>query len=76
MRTFIASMAACVACSPAWAGSDLVVNEFNCVRDDRWLVSDGLTAATDSDSFFGRVAGNGGDWLELVVTRDHADLRG
>ncbi len=76
MRTFIAPMAAGVAASSAWAGSDLVINEFNAVRDDRWLVADGLTASTDADSFFGRVAGNGGDWMELVVTRDHADLRG
>ena len=25
---------------------------------------------------FGRVQGNGGDWLELVITQDHTDLRG
>ncbi len=25
---------------------------------------------------WGRIEGNGGDWIELVVTEDHADLRG
>ena len=29
-----------------------------------------------SDTFWGRIAGNGGDWFELVVTKDHQDLRG
>lgn len=27
------------------------------------------------DSYFGRVAGNGGDWFELVVITDHLDMR-
>ena len=28
-----------------------------------------------SDSYFGRVEGNGGDWFELVVITDHLDMR-
>ena len=64
--------------------SDLILNEWNCVRDDCWLNSTDLCGvgpagepcATDQDTFFGRRMGNGGDWIELVVTRDHADLRG
>ncbi|MBM4099766.1 MAG: hypothetical protein FJ260_07420 [Planctomycetes bacterium] len=64
--------------------SDLILNEWNCIRDDCWLNSTDLCGvgpagepcATDQDTFFGRRMGNGGDWIELVVTRDHADLRG
>lgn len=64
--------------------SDLILNEWNCVRDDCWLNSTDLCGvgpagepcATDQDTFFGRRMGNGGEWIELVVTRDHADLRG
>ncbi|MEE9297352.1 MAG: hypothetical protein V3W34_20630 [Phycisphaerae bacterium] len=29
-----------------------------------------------ADVFFGRVQGNGGNWIELVVTRNHLDIRG
>ena len=29
-----------------------------------------------ADGFFGRVPGNGGDWFELVVIKDHLDMRG
>jgi hypothetical protein len=28
-----------------------------------------------ADSYFGRVASNGGDWFELVVITDHLDMR-
>jgi len=66
--------------STCFAGSDLLLNEWNCVRDDCWLnntdTCNTATCATDEDSFFGRRMGNGGDWIELVVLRDHADLRG
>lgn len=58
----------------------LLVNEYNAVRADRYL-NGGDAAADDSggqasDSYFGRVAGNGGDWVELVVIADHLDIRG
>ncbi len=48
----------------------VLVNEYNAVATNRFL------AGTDSDTFFGRVLGNGGDWFELVVAQDHLDLRG
>jgi hypothetical protein len=48
----------------------ILVNEYNAVAVNRFL------AGTGSDSFFGRVLGNGGDWFELVVVADHLDLRG
>jgi len=31
---------------------------------------------SSNPSGFARVEGNGGDWIELVITQDHADLRG
>jgi hypothetical protein len=65
--------------------SPVIVNEFNAVAPDKYL--NGGTVAFDddgapvsTDSYFGRVPGNGGDWVELVVTGDgspgRVDLRG
>ena len=45
----------------------VILNEYNAVDDTKWLDKNGLTASTKSDTYFGRVAGNGGDWFELVV---------
>lgn len=45
----------------------VILNEYNAVRADRWLDADGANASAASDTFFGRVAGNGGRWFELVV---------
>lgn len=61
-------------------GADVILNEYNAVDDDVYL--GGGTALLDesgtraSDSYFGRVLGNGGDWFELVVITDHLDMRG
>ena len=67
--------------SPANAGAAaILVNEYTAVSASQYL--NGGTAAADADgvptadTYFGRVAGNGGDWLELVVVQDHYDLRG
>ena len=30
----------------------------------------------DGDTFFGRIDGNGGNWIELLVIQDHLDVRG
>jgi hypothetical protein len=49
--------------------SPLILNEYNAVAPDK-LLDNGNT-----DVFFGRVTGNGGDWLELVVTQDHLDVQ-
>lgn len=51
-------------------GASLILNEYNGVRDDQFLKDNA------SDTYWGRVLGNGGDWFELVVTRDHLDIRG
>ena len=62
-----------------WA-ADIILNEYNAVSSGQFF--NGGDAAADQDggrsfdSYFGRVLGNGGDWFELVVIRDHLDLRG
>src|SRR5262245_21302624 len=62
------------------AAAPILVNEFNGVAAAQFL--NGGTAAADvdgvptADTYFGRIQGNGGDWLELVVIQDHLDLRG
>jgi hypothetical protein len=48
----------------------LIVNEYNAVSPEQFLDNGG------SDTFWGTIAGNGGDWIELVVTDDRIDLRG
>ncbi len=58
-----------VAVSVAGA-ADVILNEYNAVRSDRWLDEDGLTGSTKADTFFNRVVGNGGDWFELIVVGD------
>jgi len=48
----------------------IILNEYNAVAPDEQLKNDGY------DTYFGDVDGNGGNWLELVVTEDFLDLRG
>lgn len=64
--------------SPIFA-ADVILNEYNAVDSteflnggDALLDSEGSQA---SDSFFGRIPGNGGDWFELIVITDHLDMR-
>ena len=59
--------------APAHA-APLIMNEFNAVGAGEYLNGgtelvdgDGNSTNPPSDSFFGRIAGNGGDWIELVV---------
>jgi hypothetical protein len=59
--------------------ADVILNEYNAV-DPASFLGDGNSAADAkggraSDSYFGRVEGNGGDWFELVVITDHLDMR-
>jgi autotransporter-associated beta strand protein len=76
---FAASLAAAFA-APAQA--QVILNEYNAVRADRWLAADGATASSASDSYFGRVRGNGGRWFEVLVVGstdapgEKVDLRG
>jgi hypothetical protein len=59
--------------------ADVILNEYNAVGSDVFLNSGNASADSDggraSDSFFGRVMGNGGDWFELIVITDHLDMR-
>ncbi len=48
----------------------IILNEYSAVADTKYLKNNG------SDTYWGQVQGNGGDWFELVVTRDHLDIRG
>jgi Fn3 associated/CotH kinase protein len=57
------------------ATPQVVLNEWNTVAEDGYLdegewENDGLDAA------YGRIVGNGGDWIELLVLEDGTDLRG
>ena len=74
---------------PLWLGllllpapgrtAELILNEYNAVRITSYL--NGGTLAMDenggmaADPFFGRVLGNGGDWIELVVIAEGLDIR-
>jgi hypothetical protein len=59
-------------------GSDIILNEYNAVSSNMFLNGGNASADSDggraSDSYFGRVQGNGGDWFELVVITDHLDM--
>ena len=78
LPTMIASLFAGLA-APAIAGG-LVMNEYCAIGSTKYL--NGGTAAADAtggfaeDYTFGRVLGNGNNWVELVVTTDHLDIRG
>jgi len=60
-------------------GADVILNEYNAVYKNYYLNGGNASADSDgmraSDSYFGRVMGNGGDWFELVVITDHLDMR-
>jgi hypothetical protein len=59
-------------------GADVILNEYNAVYKNYFL--NGGNSSADSaggrasDSYFGRVKGNGGDWFELVVITDHLNM--
>ena len=48
----------------------VILNEYNAVSPSD-VLKDGGT-----DTYWGTVLGNGGDWFELVVTMDQVDMRG
>ncbi len=50
--------------------SPLILNEYNAVASTNFL------ANNNSDSYWGKIAGNGGDWFELVVASDDLDITG
>lgn len=79
MKTLAIIAMFCSFSALAW-GADVILNEYNAVGGSEFL-NGGDSAVDDdggraSDSYFGRVQGNGGDWFELVVITDHLDMRG
>ena len=62
----------------------LILNEFNAVGGAKFLDTNSYAGSLKEDSYFrtipgladGRIQGNGGDWIELVVVEDHVDIRG
>jgi hypothetical protein len=61
-------------------GADIILNEYNAVDANDFLGGGDSSADENGgrafDSYFGRVMGNGGDWFEMVVIKDHLDIRG
>jgi len=62
-----------------WA-ADVILNEYNAI-DSASFLGGGDSSADEmggraSDDYFGRIPGNGGDWFELAVIKDHLDMRG
>jgi len=54
----------------------LIMNEYNAVGSAKYLTEVIGDPDKGVDSYFGRVLGNGGNWIELIVTQDHLDVRG
>ena len=54
----------------------LILNEYNGVGSTKYLTEVIGDPDKGVDSYFGRVLGNGGNWIELIVTQDHLDVRG
>ena len=73
MGGLIALSALCFTSQASAAEGDVIINEWNAVGPNKFLEDNG------TDTFFGRVAGNGGDWIELVVIKPNdldSDSRG
>jgi len=73
------------AAAPTGPIGGLILNEYNAVGSQKWLGNsndvacegpNGFDCSDEEDSFFGRIQGNGGNWIELVVTIDNLDVRG
>ena len=66
-------------CSGTTYAAPVILNEYNAVSNTNFL--NGGDSAVDedggraSDSYFGRIQGNGGNWFELIVIADHLDMR-
>ena len=65
-----------LAAGQAFATGELLINEYNAVGEAKFLEFDPLKSWEGQDTYFGRIQGNGGNWIELVVASDHLDIRG
>jgi hypothetical protein len=77
MRILQLGVVLSILCAGAW-GADVILNEYNAVDATNFL-GGGDSSADESggrasDSYFGRIEGNGGDWFELVVIKDHLNM--
>jgi hypothetical protein len=70
MAGMAAALALMAGSASAALSAPMILNEYNAVKDGGFLKDSG------SDTYFGTVAGNGGDWMEFVVTQDKLDIRG
>ncbi|HYW79792.1 MAG TPA: hypothetical protein VE890_09465 [Thermoguttaceae bacterium] len=81
---------ACLLLGTAVQAAPIIVNEYNCVASGGYLAGDtykdGVPPAevdVKQDLYFssiagmpdGRIEGNGGNWIELVIVDDHVDIR-
>ena len=80
MKSLALTLVALLALPFGASAAELILNEYNGVAPTVYL--NGGTALVDddgeaaADATLGRVLGNGGDWIELVVIADHLDIRG
>jgi len=54
----------------------VMLNEANFVAEGQFLGGGTFAGNNDQDELFGRIAGNGGPWMEWLVLADHLDMRG
>src|SRR5574340_971677 len=76
-----------LALTVAAQAAPVIVNEYNAVASGKYLDNANYSGALNpikEDSYFrtipglpdGRIQGNGGNWIELLVVQDHLDMRG
>ena len=51
--------------------AEVILNEYNAVSRSKQL-----DEGNGKDLYFGTIEGNGGNWFELLIIEDHADMRG
>jgi hypothetical protein len=69
-KNWILGMVCAIGISNVVSASPIILNEYNAVK------SSGYLKDNKSDTYFGRIPDNGGNWFELVITEDHLDMRG
>jgi hypothetical protein len=63
----LSALMVCVASVANAAAPAMVLNEWNCVKEDEEM--------SGSDSVFGTVEGNGGNWVELYVVQNNLTIK-
>jgi len=53
----------------SFPSTSLLLNEYNGVGSNYKLKNQGY------DTFYGKINGNGGSWVEIVVVKDKIDIR-